>query len=107
MKDDSRQLELTLRPRLRVIQGEGQRKDEPLESRDAVARVLMETGADLLLRRISPERAQEVEERVDEVLRLFDRADKHPAALADLKLKLDELELLVRETRAARRRRAR
>ena len=109
MKDRSRQLELPLTspPRLRVIQGEGQRRDEPLHDRDAVARVLIEAGADLLLRRISPERAQEIEERVDEVLTLFDRADRSPTALALLKVKLDALEVLVRETRASRRRRAR
>ena len=45
---DSRQLDLHLKapaPKLRVIQGLGQRQQEPLLSRDAVARVLMEAGA--------------------------------------------------------------
>ncbi|HEY8209728.1 MAG TPA: hypothetical protein VIG99_19710, partial [Myxococcaceae bacterium] len=58
---------------LRVIQGGGERTHEPLTSRDAVVRVLVEAGADLLLRRISPERAQAIEQEVNEILDLFDR----------------------------------
>ena len=49
---------------LRVIRGEGQRREEPLASRDAVARVLMEAGADMLLRRITPARAEEIERKL-------------------------------------------
>ena len=76
-KRDDRQLEFTLgeAPKLRVIQGLGQKKQEPLASRDAVARVLIEAGADLLLRRISSERAEAIEKEVDEILALFDRVD--------------------------------
>lgn len=100
-KRDERQLELPLasKPKLTVIKGEGQRRYEPLQSRDAVARVLIEAGADLLLRRISCERAEEIEERVDEILSLFDRVDKRPALMETLQAKLDELEQLMRETR--------
>lgn len=87
---------------LRVIRGEGQRREEPLASRDAVARVLMEAGADLLLRRISPARAREIERRVDRVLDLFDRVDAAPVLMPVLKRHLDELEALMRETRAVR-----
>lgn len=88
---------------LRVIRGEGQRRpDEPLTSRDAVARVLMEAGADLLLRRISPERAEEIERRVDRVLALFDRVDDTPLLMPVLRRHLDELEALMRETRERR-----
>lgn len=89
-------------PGLRVIRGEGQRKQEPLADRNAVARVLMEAGADLLLRRISPVRAQEIERKVDRVLDLFDRVDAAPVLMPVLKRHLDELEALMRETREVR-----
>ncbi|WP_256561500.1 hypothetical protein [Pyxidicoccus xibeiensis] len=87
---------------LRVIRGEGQRREEPLASRDAVARVLMEAGADMLLRRITPTRAAEIERRVDRVLDLFDRVDAAPVLMPVLKRHLDELEALMRETREVR-----
>ncbi len=88
---------------LRVIRGEGQRRqDEPLTSRDAVARVLMEAGADMLLRRISPERAAEIERQVDRALDLFDRVDANPLVLPVLRRHLDALEALMRETRQKR-----
>ncbi|NOJ81331.1 hypothetical protein [Myxococcus xanthus] len=89
-------------PGLRVIKGEGRRREEPLASRDAVARVLMEAGADLLLRRISPARAGEIERKVDRVLDLFDRVDVAPVLMPVLKRHLDELEALMRETREVR-----
>jgi len=101
MKKDHRQLEFQLHaaPKLRVINGLGQKKIEPLADRDAVARVLIEAGADMLLRRISPERAEAIEKEVDEILSLFDRVDANPILMPVLKRKLDELESLVRETR--------
>ncbi len=107
MKNDDRQLELPLRqaPKLRVIKGEGQGRADPLESRDAVARVLVQAGVDLLLKRISSERAEFIEERVDEVLDLFDQVDRDPAAQPKLKAALDDLEALVLETAAVRVRR--
>ena len=90
--------------RLRVIPGGGQRRqDEPLGSRDAVVRVLLEAGADLLLRRISSVRAEEIEGRVDRILELFDRVDAVPALMPVLRRQLDELEALMRETREVRR----
>lgn len=90
--------------RLRVLPGGGQRRqDEPLQSRDAVVRVLLEAGADLLLRRISHVRAEEIEGRVDRILELFDRVDAVPALMPVLKRQLDELETLMRETREVRR----
>jgi hypothetical protein len=89
-------------PGLRVIRGEGQRRQEALASRDAVARVLMEAGADLLLKRISSARAQEIERQVDRVLDLFDRVDRAPVLMPVLKRHLDELEALMRETREVR-----
>ncbi|MER2559530.1 MAG: hypothetical protein ABTQ32_02355 [Myxococcaceae bacterium] len=101
MKKDERQLEFQLHaaPKLRVINGLGQKKIEPLADRDAVARVLIEAGADMLLRRITPERAEAIEKEVDEILSLFDRVDANPILMPVLKRKLDELEALVRETR--------
>ncbi|MBJ6764202.1 hypothetical protein JGU66_25790 [Myxococcaceae bacterium JPH2] len=87
---------------LRVIRGEGQRREEPLASRDAVARVLMEAGADMLLRRISPARAGEIERKVDRILDLFDRVDAAPVLMPVLRRHLDELEALMRETREVR-----
>jgi hypothetical protein len=106
-KTDIRQLSLPLeeKPKLRVIQGLGQRVLEPLKSRDAVARVLIEAGADMLLKRISPERAEFIEGEVDEVLRLFDRVDREPALLPMLEKKLDALEALMQQTRNLRQRR--
>jgi hypothetical protein len=107
-KRDDRQLELKLgeAPKLRVIHGLGQKKQEPLLSRDDVARVLMEAGADMLLRRITPERAEEIEREVDEILRLFDLVDDNRLLFPVLQRKLDALEQLMRETRDRRRRRA-
>jgi hypothetical protein len=105
-KRDDRQLEFSYgaAPKLKVIQGLGQRQQEPLLSRDAVARVLMEAGADLLLRRISSERAEEIEQSVDEILDLFDRVDENRLLFPVLQKKLDALEALMRETRQKHRR---
>jgi len=89
---------------LRVIQGGGERTREPLTSRDAVVRVLVEAGADLLLRRISPERAQAIEQEVNDILDLFDRVDATPGLMPVLRRRLDELEALMGETRDRRRR---
>lgn len=87
-------------PALRLIRGGGQRKRDPLASRDAVIRVLVEAGADLLLRRISSVRAEEIEGRVDKVLSLFDRVDVTPALMPVLQRQLEELEVLMQETRS-------
>lgn len=105
-KRDDRQLEFSLNaaPKLRVIQGLGQKKQEALASRDAVARVLIEAGADMLLRRISPERAELIEHEVDEILRLFDLVDDNRLLFPVLQRKLEALETLMRETREKRRR---
>jgi len=122
-REDPVQLELPLTPRragepgpdptptptpkasfLRVIQGGGERTREPLTSRDAVVRVLVEAGADLLLRRISPERAQTIEQEVNDILDLFDRVDATPGLMPVLRRRLDELEVLMGETRDRRRR---
>jgi hypothetical protein len=97
------QLELPLTPRLKVINGLGQKKPaERLSSRDAVARVLIEAGADMLLRRISPQRAEAIEQDVEEILALFDRVEEDPRALPELAKRLDQLEGLMRETRERR-----
>jgi hypothetical protein len=108
-KRDERQLSLPLesKPRLRVIKGLGQKHEEPLASRDAVARVLIEAGADLLLRRISPERAEAIEREVDGILKLFDLVDKNPLLMPVLQRKLDELEALMQDTRERRAQRRR
>lgn len=108
MKKDSRQLELPLsrKPSLRVIKGEGARPPEKLASRDAVARVLLEAGADLLLRRISSDRAEAIDSLVEDILNLFDKVDRDPSRLNELSSRLDELEALMRETRTNRGRRA-
>jgi hypothetical protein len=105
-RKDDRQLELPLQtgPRLKLIQGLGQKKLEPLESRDAVARVLVEAAADLLLRRISADRAETIETAVEEILQLFDRVDANRLLYPVLERKLDELEGLMHETRAIRKR---
>ena len=95
-KDRLRQLDLPLR-RLRVIKGEGQRQERPLKSRDDVARVLVGAACDMMLRRISVERAHEIEVRVERINRLFDRLGDDPTAMALLRRALDELEQIVRE----------
>jgi hypothetical protein len=97
-KPDERQLEFPLQPRLKVIDGLGQKKALALTNRDAVARVLIGAGADLLLRRISPARAEAIEGLVDEVLGLFDAAERDRSRFAELAEKLNELEELVRES---------
>jgi hypothetical protein len=93
------QLSLPLSPRLKVIDGLGQKRPDPLKSRDAVARVLIEAGADLLLKRISPVRAEEIEREVEEVLELFDRVDRDRSVMAELERRLDGLERLMSDTR--------
>ncbi len=89
-------------PLLRLVGGCGQRTEEPLDSREAVIRVLVEAGADLLLHRISPERAEEIRRRVEQILTLFERVNRSSALIPTLKLRLDELEALMRETRSSR-----
>lgn len=89
------------RPPLRVIEGEGTRKEEPpIVSREGVVHALIEAGADLLLRRISSERAEEIRRAVDRIMVLFDRVDTSPQLMPVLRRQLDELEDLMRETRA-------
>ena len=85
---------------LRVIEGGGQRVREKLASRDAVVRVLVEAGADMLLRRISVERAEAIQDNVDRILELFDEVDRAPHLMPVLQRELDELEALMTETRA-------
>lgn len=70
-----------------------------------MVRALVSAGADLLLRRISVERAEEIEKQVERVLELFDRVDATPALMPVLRRKLDDLEALLGETRAIRQRR--
>ena len=85
---------------MRLIAGGGTKADEQLTSRDAVVRVLIETGVDLLLRRISPTRAEAIQQTVDEILCLFDEADETLDRWTRLKTRLDFLEALMTETRA-------
>ena len=68
----------------------------------AYSNIVGEAGADLLLRRISSERAEEIEGRVDQILRLFDQVDSNPLLLSVLKRKLDDLEALMVQTRDRR-----
>jgi len=88
---------------LRLVRGKGEKRPEVLNSRDAVARVLIEAGADLLLRRISVERAEHIERCVDRLLHLFDLAEVQPEQLAVLQAQLEELELLMQESRGRKR----
>ena len=95
------------RPLLRLIRGNGAKQPRSLDSRDAVIRVLIGAGADLLLRRISSERAEEIRRRVERIMSLFDQVDESPELLPSLKRRLDELESLMRETRGLQAGRAR
>jgi hypothetical protein len=63
----------------------------------------MEAGADLLLRRISIERAEHIERHVNRILHLFDLSEKQPEQLAALQTQLEELELLMQESREKKR----
>lgn len=81
----------------RVIRGEGQKRADPLKSRDDVARMLVGSACDLMLKRISPDRAHEIQQRVDRIMRLFDRVPADPVASALLRRELDDLEKLYRE----------
>jgi hypothetical protein len=90
------------RQALRVIRGEGRRRDETLRSRDDVARILVAAAADTLLKRISIERAHEIEIRVERVMRLFERLETEPLARPILRRELDDLERLWREGQEAR-----
>jgi hypothetical protein len=60
---------------------------------------LIESGVDLLLRRISPARAEEIQRVVDEVLLLFDQVDASPEQIALLRERLDALERLMSKAR--------
>jgi hypothetical protein len=89
--------------RLRVLPGGGQRRPpEALSSRDAVARVLVGAAADLLLRRIEPERARSIRFQVERVIGLFDAVEQGRAPRRQLASEIDALEGLVkrREERA-------
>jgi len=88
---------------LQLIMGKGEKQSEALNSRDAVVRVLIEAGADLLLRRISVERAEHIERCVDHILYLFDLAQEQPEQLAALQTQLEELESLMQESRERKR----
>src|SRR5260370_41759792 len=95
---EGRASESELRPLLRLIHGSGAKQPPSLDSRDAVVRVLIGAGADLLLRRISSERAEEIRRRVERIIALFDRGDESPELLPSLKRRLDELTGLLRDT---------
>ena len=86
-----------------MIKGGGVRRDETLRSRDDVARLLVAAAADVLLHRITPDRAHAIEEHVERVTRLFERVDAKPALLPILRRELDELEAVWREGERRRR----
>jgi hypothetical protein len=116
-KEPERQLVLPLRPGLerpaenpprpisapaqrafRVIRGEGKRRDEKLRSRDDVVRLLVAAAADMMLKRITPERAHEIQVRVERVQRLFERCERDPVLWPLLRVELETLEKVWRET---------
>jgi len=85
---------------LRLIQGEGRGRQDKLKSRDDLARVLVGAAGDMLLKRISAPRANEITKRVEKLLALFDRVDREPLLEPVLRRELDQLEALLRESRA-------
>lgn len=87
----------------RVIKGEGQKREETLHSRDDVVRLLVGTACDVMLKRISPDRAHEIQRRVDRIMRLFDRVPADPVATALLRRELDDLEGVYRDGQDRRR----
>jgi len=56
-----------------------------------------------LLKRISTERAHEIQVRVDRINRLFDRLGGDPIAMSLLRRELDDLEAIQREGEKKRR----
>lgn len=86
--------------RLRLIQGEGRGRSEKLHSRDDLARVLVGAAGDMLLKRISAPRGNEIQRRVEKLLGLFDRVDDEPALEPLLRRELDLLEAMLREQKA-------
>jgi hypothetical protein len=91
---------------LRVIQGGGQKKTERPSSRDAVIRVLVSTGADLLLRRISSQRAEAIQRHVDLVLEAFDLVDRDASEMPILESRLNELQDLMSHAESQKRQRS-
>ncbi|MGC4113851.1 MAG: hypothetical protein QM765_04190 [Myxococcales bacterium] len=87
----------------RVIRGEGQKREETLHSRDDVVRLLVGTACDVMLKRITPDRAHEIQRRVDRIMRLFDRVPADPVATALLRRELDDLESIYRDGQGQRR----
>jgi hypothetical protein len=85
---------------LRVISGENQGRETALRSRDDVARLLMRSAADVLLRRISSARANAIQKKVDRVFGLFDASAVDPAAAGLLRRELDALEEMARRRRS-------
>jgi len=81
----------------KVIRGEGQKRAETLHSKDDVVRLMVGTACDVLLKRVSPDRAHEIQRRVDRIMRLFERVPADPVAVALLRRELDDLESLYRE----------
>ncbi len=95
---DDRQLSLPLgQPALRLLKGGAQAREQRLTSRDDVTRLLLRSAADLLLRRISPARANAIQKKVDRVLTLFDASAVNPSAAKLLRAELDSLERMARE----------
>lgn len=87
----------------RVIKGEGHKREETLHSRDDVVRLLVGTACDVMLKRITADRAHEIQRRVDRIMRLFDRVPADPVATALLRRELDDLEGVYRDGQDKRR----
>ncbi len=88
------------RKAFRVVRGEGQKRDETLYSRDDVARLLVASAANMMLQRMSTERAHEIQARVDRVMHLFDLVERDPLAARLLRHELDELEQVWKKANA-------
>lgn len=96
-------------PKLRVIRGgdDWESSFEPITSRDAAIRCLVEAGADLLLRRITVELAERVEKAVDTVIALEDRpATNDPVWISARATAYNTLRLAMRTARVEKRRKA-
>ncbi|MFN0063502.1 MAG: hypothetical protein ACKVPX_13420 [Myxococcaceae bacterium] len=88
----------------RVISGGGEgRSKERLDNPDAVVRALLESGVDLLLRKITPERAREVERAVGRIMKLFDEVREQPRLRLRLAKEIEGLERLMQESRNRKR----
>ena len=90
----------SLRPKFRVIAGGNQRRERELTCRGDVVRLLAAAAAEMMLRKISPLRAHEIQRRAVKIMILFEKkaSSENDAELSRiLSRELRQLETIWRE----------